>query len=65
MIVCCGVGIILEVTVARLFVFHEALPLICGVAVNRQLFVEEDALGLFADDDACCDPLADDIPDEL
>ncbi len=57
-----------------MFVFQDAFPLICGVTVNRQLFVEEDddnTLELLTNDDddgvgcCCCWPLDDDIPDEL
>jgi hypothetical protein len=54
-----------------LLVFQDAFPLICGVTVNRQLFVEElddDTIGLLVNDDGvdcCCCPLVEDIPDEL
>jgi len=53
-----------------LLVFQDAFPLICGVAVNRQLFVEEeddDAIELLTNDDdgvGCC-PLVEGILDEL
>jgi hypothetical protein len=57
-----------------LLVFQDAFPLICGVTVNRQLFVEElddDTIELLVNDDdddgvgCCCCPLVEDIPDEL
>ncbi len=57
MFVCCCVERIREVNNVRLFVFQDALPLICGVAVNRQLFAEEEEddddemFGLLTNDD--------------
>lgn len=66
---------ILGICVVRLLVFQDVCPLICEVAVNRQLFVEEeddDNVELLTtddddDDDDCigCCPLDDEIPDEL
>ncbi len=57
-----------------MLVFQDAFPLICGVTVNRQWFVEEvdddDNVELLTNDDddddgvGCC-ILDDELPDEL
>lgn len=58
-----------------MLVFQDVCPLICGVTVNRQLFVEDEDVDveLFSNDDddddgvgcCCCCPLKNEFPDEL